>query len=159
MADELCSLGQFPLSSIYHELEIDQFVKNRHRFWGTEANADAILRLLVFDRILFPGSKLATWQKREKLMLGDAEFTDDDLYRSLDFFFRYSQNLIVHLNEKVKQLYRRDSSLLFYDVTNYFWEIDTTDADLYDDRGHVVLEGMRKYGCSKEWGGPSRSCS
>jgi transposase len=150
VADDLYCMGQLPLSTIYHELEIDQFVKNRHRNWGTEANADSIFRLLVFGRILFPGSKLGTWQKREKLMLGNSDFSDDDLYRSLSFFSEYSQDLILHLNEKVQKLYRRDSFLMFYDVTNYFWEIDNPDPDRYDDLGNVISEGMRKYGCSKE---------
>ena len=150
VTDELLSIGQLPLSTIYHELEIDQFVKNRHKNWGTEANADSIFKLLVFGRILFPGSKLGTWQKREKLMLGNSDFTDDDLYRSLRFFSDYSQDLILHLNEKVSKRYKRDSSLMFYDVTNYFWEIDTPDPDIYDDLGNIVAEGMRKYGCSKE---------
>jgi len=150
ISDELYLMGQFPLSTIYHELEIDQFVKNRHKKWGTKANVDSIFRLLVFGRILFPGSKLSTWQKREKLLLGNSLFTDDDLYRSLQFFSDYSQDLIGHLNEKVKKLYKRDNSLMFYDVTNYFWEIDTPDSDTYDDQGNVLCEGMRKYGCSKE---------
>lgn len=39
---------------------------------------------------------------------------------------------------------------MFYDVTNYFWEIDNPDPDRYDDQGNVISEGMRKYGCSKE---------
>lgn len=150
VTDDLLSMGQLPLSAIYHELEIDQFVKNRHRNWGTKANVESILRLLVFGRILFPGSKLSTWQKREKLLLGNSDFTDDDLYRSLAFFSQYSQDLIVHLNEKVRKLYKRDCSLLFYDVTNYFWEIDRPDRDRYDSKGVLVSEGMRKNGCSKE---------
>lgn len=148
--DELLSIGHLPLSRIYHELELDQFVKNRHKKWGTQANVESMLRLLVFGRILFPGSKLATWNQRRKLMLGNAEFTDDDLYRSLSFFSHYSQDLIVHLNERVKKLYKRDTSLIFYDVTNYFWEIDSPDSDIYDEEGKVVCEGLRKYGCSKE---------
>lgn len=150
VTDDLLSIGQMPLSAIYHELEIDQFVKNRHKKWGTKANVESILRLLVFGRILFPGSKLSTWQKREKLLLGNSDFTDDDLYRSLAFFSQYSQDLIVHLNEKVKRLYKRDSSLMFYDVTNYFWEITRPDSDRYDRNGVLVSEGMRKNGCSKE---------
>ena len=130
VTDELHSMGQLPLSRIYHELEIDQFIKNRHKKWGTKANVDSIFRLLVFGRILFPDSKLGTWQKREKLMLGNSDFTDDDLYRSFRFFSDYSQDLIVHLNGKVQKRYTRDSSLMFYDVTNYFWEIDNPDPDM-----------------------------
>ena len=148
--DDLFTMGHLPLSRIYHELELDQFVKNRHKKWGTHANVESILRLLVFGRILFPGSKLATWKQRQKLMLGNADFTDDDLYRSLAFFSQYSQDLIVHLNERVGRRYKRDSSLMFYDVTNYFWEIDSPDADIYDEKGKLICEGMRKYGYSKE---------
>ncbi len=148
--DDLLLIGQLPLSTIYHELEIDQFIKNRHKKWGTKANVESIFKLLVFGRVLFPGSKFATWQKRQKLMLGTSDFSDDDLYRSLAFFAEYSQDLIIHLNEKVKKLYKRDSSLMFYDVTNYFWEIDTPDYDIYDEQGAIVSEGLRKYGCSKE---------
>jgi transposase len=119
-------------------------------YYNSSLSRVRIFRLLVFGRILFPDSKLGTWQKREKLMLGNSDFTDDDLYRSLGFFSDYSQDLIVHLNEQVRKLYRRDSSLMFYDVTNYFWEIDNPDPDVYDDLGNVISEGMRKYGCSKE---------
>jgi transposase len=150
LGDDLVSIGHLPLSTIYHELELDQFVKNRHKNWGITANVESILRLLVFGRILFPGSKLATWEKRQKLMLGNSEFTDDDVYRSLPFFAAYSQDFITHLNERVKKLYKRDTSLMFYDVTNYFWEIDSPDPDIYNDTGEVISEGMRKYGCSKE---------
>jgi len=109
-----------------------------------------MLRLLVFGRILFPGSKISTWRKRQKLMLGNSEFTDDDLYRSFPFFSKYRQDLIVHLNERVTTLYKRDSSLMFYDVTNYFWEIDSPDYDTYDQEGSLVSEGLRKRGYSKE---------
>lgn len=148
--DDLVSIGHLPLSTIYHELELDQFVKNRHKNWGITANAESILRLLVFGRILFPDSKLATWKKRQKLMLGNSDFTDDDVYRSFPFFAKYSQDLISHLNARVKKLYKRDTSLMFYDVTNYFWEIDSPDPDIYNDQSEVICEGMRKYGYSKE---------
>ena len=150
VVDDLVSLGHLPLSVIYHELEIDQFVKNRRRHWPVGAHVESIFRLLVFGRILFPGSKFSTWRKRSGLLLGNSEFSDDDVYRSLEFFARYSDDLLVHLHRKVKKLYKRDTSLMFYDVTNYFWEIDNTDADILDDDGVVIAEGLRKHGPSKE---------
>ncbi|MGI6432405.1 MAG: IS1634 family transposase [Sphaerochaetaceae bacterium] len=148
--DDLASIGHLPLSVIYHELEIDQFVKNRRKHWPVKANVESIFRLLVFGRILFPASKFSTWKKRAKLLLGNSEFSDDDVYRSLEFFATYSDDLLVHLHQKVKKLYKRDTSLMFYDVTNYFWEIDSCDADTVDGEGSVVFEGLRKYGPSKE---------
>ena len=143
-------LGQLPLSSIYHELEINSFITNRRSKWHLEANVDAIFKLLVFGRILFPDSKYATWKKRDLLMLGNSEFSDDDIYRSFPFLCEHKNDLIKHLHKHVCSLYNRNSSLMFYDVTNYYWEIDTPDHDVFDDDGNLQSEGLRKKGCSKE---------
>lgn len=150
VTDDLVSIGHLPLSVIYHELEIDQFIKNRRKHWPVTANVESIFRLLVFGRILFPSSKFSTWKKRSKLLLGNSEFSDDDVYRSLEFFAKYSEDLLVHLHQKVKKLYKRDTSLMFYDVTNYFWEIDNKDEDILDENGFVISEGLRQRGVSKE---------
>lgn len=128
--------GMLPLSRIYHELELDYFLNNRRRYTKAKFNHNAIFQMLVYGRILFPDSKLGTWQERHKL-LGKMDFTDDDVYRSLEFFAKHKGAMVRHLHKKVGQLYGRDTSLLFYDVTNYYWEIDTEDD-------------MRKRGCSKE---------
>lgn len=128
--------GMLPLSRIYHELELDYFLNNRRRYTKASYNQNAIFQMLVYGRILFPDSKLGTWQDRNKL-LGNMEFTDDDVYRSLEFFAKHKGAMVRHLHKKVGQLYGRDTSLMFYDVTNYYWEVDTEDD-------------MRKRGCSKE---------
>jgi transposase len=128
--------GMLPLSRIYHELELDCFLNNRRRDTKASYNQNAIFQMLVYGRILFPDSKLGTWQDRNKL-LGNMEFTDDDVYRSLEFFAKHKGAMVRHLHKKVGQLYGRDTSLMFYDVTNYYWEVDTEDD-------------MRKRGCSKE---------
>jgi transposase len=128
--------GMLPLSRIYHELELDYFLNNRRRYTKASYNHNAIFQMLVYGRILFPDSKLGTWQDRNKL-LGNMEFTDDDVYRSLGFFAKHKGAMVRHLHKKVGQLYGRDTSLMFYDVTNYYWEVDTEDD-------------MRKRGCSKE---------
>jgi transposase len=125
-----------PLSRIYHELELDYFLNNRRRYTKASYNHNAIFQMLVYGRILFPDSKLGTWQDRNKL-LGNMEFTDDDVYRSLGFFAKHKGAMVRHLHKKVGQLYGRDTSLMFYDVTNYYWEVDTEDD-------------MRRRGCSKE---------
>jgi transposase len=128
--------GMLPLSRIYHELELDYFLNNRRRYTKASYNHNAIFQMLVYGRILFPDSKLGTWQDRNKL-LGNMEFTDDDVYRSLGFFAKHKGAMVRHLHKKVGQLYGRDTSLMFYDVTNYYWEVDTEDD-------------MRRRGCSKE---------
>lgn len=128
--------GMLPLSRIYHELELDYFLNNRRRYTKAKFNHNAVFQMLVYGRILFPDSKLGTWQDRNKL-LGKMEFTDDDVYRSLEFFAKHKGAMVRHLHKKIGKLYGRDTSLMFYDVTNYYWEIDTEDD-------------MRRRGCSKE---------
>ncbi len=128
--------GMLPLSHLYHELELDYFLNNRRRYTKVDFNHNIIFQLLVFGRILFPDSKLGTWQQRH-LMLGKMTFSDDAVYRSLEFFAKHKGAMLRHLHRKVDQLYGRDTSLLFYDVTNYYWEIDTEDE-------------LRRRGCSKE---------
>ena len=130
------SLGMLPLSQIYHELEIGYFWDNRRRYTKAKYNHNTIFQALVFGRILFPGSKLSTWRSRQRL-LSNMDFTDDDVYRSLPFFASHKTALQKHLHQKVSKLYGRDTSLLYYDVTNYYWETDNEDE-------------RRKRGVSKE---------
>jgi len=128
--------GMLPLSQLYHELEIDYFLNNRRRYTNAAFNHNIIFQLLVFGRILFPDSKLGTWQSRHRL-LGKMDFTDDDVYRSLEFFASRKGALMRHLDQRIRRRYGRDTSLMFYDVTNYYWETDEEDD-------------LRKRGCSKE---------
>lgn len=128
--------GMLPLSQVYHELELDYFINNRRRYTNASFNHNAIFQMLVYGRILFPDSKLGTWRNRQRL-LGNMDFTDDDVYRSLGFFARHKAAMVRHLHEKICKSYGRDTSLLFYDVTNYYWEIDAEDD-------------IRRRGCSKE---------
>lgn len=125
-ADRVASYGVLALMKIYHELEIDYFINNRRRYTKAGFNHNSIFKLLVFGRILFPDSKLGTWQSRGRLA-GDMSFTADDVYRSLGFFARHKDALVEHLDARVARQYGRDASLVFYDVTNYYWEIDRED--------------------------------
>jgi len=113
---------------------------------------DMIFKLLVFARILAPDSKLATWRMRERFMLGNSTFTDDDVYRSFPFLSEYSADLLSHLHRQVKAEWGRDTSLLFYDVTNFYFEIAGPDRDrvVIDEWGETVVAGLRKRGVSKE---------
>ncbi len=145
--------GHYPLSVIYHKLGIDQFLNNRRSKWGIKANMDMIFKLLVFARIIAPDSKLATWRMRERFLLGNSTFTDDDVYRSFPFLSEYSSDLLSHLHRQVKAKWGRDTSLLFYDVTNFYFEINGPDRDrvVIDEWGEeTVVEGLRKRGVCKE---------
>jgi transposase len=118
--------GHIVFSKIYHELEIDWFLKNARRHENFHFNTDAILRLLVFSRLLFPCSKRATILKKD--MFFDAfNFSLDDVYDALTHFNNIAVSLQKHFHEKVTKQYGRETDLIYYDVTNYYFEIDKQD--------------------------------
>ncbi|MFA7371898.1 MAG: IS1634 family transposase [Sphaerochaetaceae bacterium] len=126
-SDLIVNYGMLVLSKLYHELDIDYFVNNRRRYTKASFNHNTVLQMLVYGRILFPESKLGTWRKRNRL-IGDMSFSEDDVYRSLPFFSKHKSALMRHLHQRVSEQYNRDTTLMYYDVTNYYWESDVEDA-------------------------------
>lgn len=130
------NLGYAVLSRIYHELGIHTFLQNRQRHTQEAYDANTIMKLLVFSRLLFPASKKKTYAQKE-CFFEKVNFSLDDLYRSLSFFNKHQASLQLWLHERIKQRYGRQTDLIYYDVTNYYFEIDETDE-------------LRKKGVSKE---------
>lgn len=120
------NFGYAAFSSIYHNLEIDKFLINRQRSTKIEANTNNIMKLLVFSRLLNPGSKKKAYDHRDDFF-EKANFSLDDVYRALSFFNDKSNELQLWLNEKIQENYGRDTSLVYYDVTNYYFESDCED--------------------------------
>jgi len=148
------SLGASALSVIYHTLELDKFFYNHSRSNDDKFDANAIMKLLVYSRILFPGSKLFTY-KNKGMFFEKMNFSLKDVYRFLDRLIKWKQPLIAHLNAKIKEKYQRDTTLLYYDVTNYYFEIDHNDPEPWDtddiDPNAVDdRNNLRKKGVSKE---------
>ncbi len=135
-ASNVRSYGVLPLLQIYRDLELDYFLNIKRQYLKTQYNHNHIFQMLVFGRILSPDSKLATWRDRNKL-LQNADFSDDDVYRSLSFFSDIKDDMIAHLNRQMRDKHGRRTTLMYYDVTNYYWEIDEDDD-------------LRKRGVSKE---------
>ena len=130
------SYGVLPLMWVYRDLELDYFLNIRRQYRRVGYNLNHIFQMLVFGRILSPDSKLGTWRDRSRLLF-NADFSDDDVYRSLEFFASVKTDMIRHLNDQMVAKYRRRTTLMYYDVTNYYWEIDEDDD-------------LRRRGCSKE---------
>lgn len=120
------NFGYSALSSIYHELKIDSFFISRQRNSKFSFNSNDILKLLVFSRLLFPASKKKTFEERERFF-EKTDYSLDDVYRCLSFFNKYKDNLQIWLNDQIKQCYGRDTNLVYYDVTNYYFETDKID--------------------------------
>jgi transposase len=130
------------LSSVYEMLGIDAFFDQymkEIRFRG-DYRPSEIFKFLVLTRMLNPNSKRASCQLKDGYYELQSGFTLQNIYRCLDIFSGFEVELQRHLNERVKKTIGRDLSHAFYDVTNYFFEIDFPDGE--DD--------LRKRGVSKE---------
>jgi len=128
--------GSIVFSKIYHELEIDRFLNNVRRHEKFTFNTEAMMRLLVYTRLLWPGSKRASFYNKEQFF-DKFDFTLDDVYDGLTHFDKISDALQQHLHEQVVEQYKRKTDLIYYDVTNYYFETEKQDD-------------LRRNGCSKE---------
>ncbi len=130
------NFGYAALSKFYHELGIHTFLINRQRHSKEDYSANAVMKLLVFSRLLYPGSKKRTFENRD-IFFETADFSLDDLYRCLSFLNKRKDELLLWLHKRIQSQYNRDTSLVYYDVTNYYFEIDEQDE-------------LRRKGVSKE---------
>jgi transposase len=134
--NERKNFGYVALSAIYHELEIDKFFTNRKQSLNVKYNMNQIMRLLVFARLLAPGSKKKAFEERD-WFFERCDFRISDMYRSLTRFNDFREALQLWIHERVVSNYGRDTTITYYDVTNYYFEIDKQDD-------------LRKKGVSKE---------
>ncbi len=130
------NFGYAALSKIYHGLDIDSFLKNRQRYSKEEYDANAVMKLLIYSRLLYPASKKKTYENRDRFF-DKFDFSLDDIYRCLSFLNKHSDALQLWLHERIKEQYGRNTDLVYYDVTNYYFEIDEQDD-------------LRRNGVSKE---------
>jgi len=120
------NFGYAALSRMYHELDLHRFISNRQRSSKAEYDHNAIFKLLVYSRLLHPCSKKRTHEEKGKYF-DNTDFSLHDLYRSLAFFARSSAAIQQWLHETLRARHGRDTSLVYYDVTNYYFEIDKQD--------------------------------
>ncbi|MBP2034208.1 hypothetical protein J2Z42_002946 [Clostridium algifaecis] len=128
--------GYLFLQKIYHELKIDCICKkicDKHKF---KYNLDSILSRLIYGRIIFPASKLAT-QELSKKFIEQPDFDIQHIYRSLEVIASEADFIQSELYNNSLKLYDRKKGILYYDCTNYFFEIEQEN-------------GLKQYGVSKE---------
>jgi len=132
----LFSVGYLFLQKIYHELRIDKIcteIKERSKI---EFDLDSILSRLVYGRILFPASKLATLELSKKF-IEQPNFDVHQIYRGLDALAGETDFIQSELYKNSSKIMKRETGVLYYDCTNYFFEIEQED-------------GLKQYGVSKE---------
>lgn len=132
-SDHLCTgddfrknFGYATLSKIYHELGIHTFLINRQRHSKAQYDANTIMKMLVYSRLLFPASKKASFENKD-IFFEKNNYSLDDVYHFLTFLNKHKETLQIWLNRKIKEHYGRNTNLVYYDVTNYYFETDTQD--------------------------------
>lgn len=148
-SDSRKNLGYAIPKYFYGKLGLREFFQNKQKNTEAGFNLNQIFSDLVFARFINPCSKKRTHEKKDTFF-ERSDYSLDDLYRSLDYFSGYSDQIQREINDSVKTLVGRDSSLSYYDVTNYYFEIPYEDEDITDDNGNFVRKGTRKKGPSKE---------
>jgi len=130
------NLGYIVISYFYHKLRLNQFINSNKRSTDVKFNMNKVFQMLVYSRIINPDSKLGTYNNKE-LFFESMDFDIQHVYRTMDYLFQWRSNLIRHLNNQMQKQFKRDTTLMYYDVTNYYFEIDDS-------------KDMKQRGVSKE---------
>lgn len=141
------SYGWMVLDNLFEELKLTEFLKTVKS--KSEYDLAQILKLLVFQRVLNPDSKLSTYASQVNLF-GHWEISLNAIYRSLDKLDTLKEKLLLHLHKEVSRMTKREARLVFYDVTNYYFETDIPDETVVSVDGEILKEGLRRRGPSKE---------
>lgn len=130
------NVGYLFLEKLYNQLDIKSIcdsIQNKYQF---HFDLNEILSYLVYARIIYPSSKLETFNQC-KNFIKQPTFELHDEYRSLNYIAQNMDYIQEQLFNNSKKIMTRNSRVIYYDCTNYFFEIDNQDD-------------LRKYGISKE---------
>lgn len=128
--------GYLFLQQLYHQLGLHKICKDISLKYKFTFNLDSILSRLVYGRILFPSSKLNTYQESKQL-LEQSDFQLQHIYRALEVIAKETDFIQSELYENSLAISKRNDHILYYDCTNYFFEIEEED-------------GLKQYGFSKD---------
>lgn len=132
----LFNCGYLFLEKIYYELGLNQIcetISNKYKF---EYDLNNILSRLLYGRIIFPASKLAT-QELSKKFIEQPTFELHHIYRALEVISKENEFIQSELYKNSLKVSKRNTGVLYYDCTNYFFELEQE-------------EGLKQYGPSKE---------
>lgn len=128
--------GYLFLQQLYHKLGLNKICSEISGKYKFEYNLDSILSRLLYGRILFPSSKLSTYELSSEL-LEPPDFELHQVYRALEVMAKETDFIQSSLYRNSLSFSKRDTSILYYDCTNYFFEIEEE-------------EGLKQYGFAKD---------
>lgn len=128
--------GYLFLQDIFHSLKLDKICRDIQDEYKFEYDLADVLSRLIYSRIIYPSSKFSAFED-SKNFIEQPTFELHDIYRSLDVLAEKCDTIQEFLYENSKKVVNRNTSVLYYDCTNYFFEIE-------EERGNC------RYGKSKE---------
>ncbi len=128
--------GYLFLQKIYHQIGINKICSKISDKYKFEYNLDSILSRLLYGRILFPSSKLSTYELSSDL-LEPPDFELHHIYRALEVIAKEMDFIQSSLYQNSLSLSKRNTGILYYDCTNYFFEIEQE-------------EGLKQFGFAKD---------
>jgi len=120
------NFGHVVFNKVYHELQLDRFFNNKQRHEKFKYDSNSIMKVLLFARLLYPCSKKKTVEIKDRFF-DKADFTLDDTYSCLKHFNKIEKEAQQFIHERIVDQYDRNTDLIYYDVTNYYFEIDQSD--------------------------------
>lgn len=130
------NIGYLFLQQIYYQLGLNKIAAEITSKYKFSYNLDSVLSRLIYSRVVFPSSKLSTFEESKKF-IEPIDFELQHIYRALDVIAEEDAFIQAKLYKNSSSLSKRNDRILFYDCTNFFFESE-------------VQSGMRQYGCSKE---------
>lgn len=128
--------GYLFLQQLYHQLGLHKICNDISAKYKFTFNLDSILSRLVYGRILFPSSKLNTYQESKNL-LEQPDFELQHVYRALEVIAKETDFIQSELYKNSLSVSKRNDCILYYDCTNYFFEIEQE-------------AGLKQYGPGKD---------
>ena len=143
---KIYNIGHIFIRKIFEELELNQLCKKIKKKYKIEYELSDILEDLICTRIMYPSSKFSSYEDSKKF-LRQPKYKLYDVYRALDVISKEKETIEKWCYEKSLSIIKeRNTKVLYYDCTNYFFEIEMEDNDDLENK----KQGLRKYGKSKE---------
>lgn len=140
------------LERILEELGLNTFFSSYKGFTKLQYDVYSFAKLLTFGRLLNPASKAATVRQNNDYyepILSEG-FNPDNVYDTLTFIYENKDKIIRRINTNLVKKAHRSPQIIYYDVTNFYFEIEEPDEDILDEDGNVLEKGRRKMGVCKE---------
>ena len=141
--------GYFFLQYIMKDLRLKEFFRQKADGRKITFDCYTVSRFLTYARILDPSSKFATWG-RLSTYFEQPDFDYQHILRFMDLLAENYDDYLAWLYKNSSSVIKRDASVLYYDCTNFYCECERPDDDVADEVTGETINGLRKFGISKE---------